>query len=120
MSNMILRRTCMSKVRKLTKSLNNTDVKEIINDFLSFCEAQGLGQDSLRSHRYALQHFFNENDVQIGDEIALKKALGNMLQGKQDAYYNKQLNGIRKFFDYCIQEKLMKSDPALAFKYYYI
>lgn len=93
------------------------DRQTTVEKFLFFCEAQGLGKDSLRSHRYALNEFLEQYSGKLADITEVKMAISNMLQGKQDAYYNKQLNAIRKFFDYCVEEGIMRTNPALKFKY---
>lgn len=107
----------MTKVRKIKQVVSQMDVQGVVEEFLSFCKAQGLGEDSLRSHRYALQHFFNQHEISLDDVAGLKKAIGRMLQDRQDAYYNKQLNALRKFFEYCMGESLISSNPAIQFKY---
>ena len=88
----------MTKVRKIAPVLSRMDVQGVVDEFLSFCKAQGLGGDSLRSNRYALQHFFGQHQIPLDDALGMKKAIGQMLQGRQDAYYNKQRNALRKFF----------------------
>lgn len=107
----------MTQVRQIKTSFNQVDVQMVVEEFLSHCRVQGLGQDSLRSHGYTLQHFFEDYEGDLRDTGGIKKAVGRMLQGKQDAYYNKQLNGLRGFFDYCVQEGLMETNPAAQFKY---
>jgi len=107
----------MTQVRQIKTSFKSVDVQEVVGEFLSHCRVQGLGEDSIRSHGYTLQHFFEEQEVDLGDTGGIKKAVGRMLQGKQDAYYNKQLNGLRRFFDYCVEEGLMETNPAAHFKY---
>lgn len=107
----------MSKVRKITPVLNQVDVQGLIKEFLIFCKAQGLGDDSLRSHKYALQCFWRQHEIPLDNVVELKKAIGRMLQGKNDAYYNKQLNALRRFFEYCKDEGLIGANPAINFKY---
>ncbi len=92
----------MSKIRSLVSSVNQFDRESLVEQFLCSCEVQGLGKDSLRSHRYALSQFFELYKGALSDVAPVKKALTQMLQGKQDAYYNKQLNAVRKFLDYCV------------------
>ena len=107
----------MVQVRHIAPVLGQMEAPEVVDEFILFCKAQGLGEDSRKSHRYALQQFFGLYNGALSDTKGIQKALTRMLQDKQDAYYNKQLNAIRKFFDYCVGEGLMKSNPAIGFKY---
>jgi len=107
----------MVQVRHIAPVLGQMEALEVVDEFILFCKAQGLGEDSRKSHRYALQQFFGLYNGALSDTKGIQKALTRMLQDKQDAYYNKQLNAIRKFFDYCVGEGLMKSNPAIGFKY---
>ena len=107
----------MVQVRHIKPVVEQMEVPEVINEFIVFCKAQGLGEDSRKSHRYALKQFFSLYEGVLSDTKGIQKTLSRMLQDRQDAYYNKQLNAIRKFFDYCVNEGLMKSNPAIGFKY---
>lgn len=107
----------MTQVRLMKSVVNTKDISAVIREFLIFCEAQGLSEDSLRSHKYALRKFFRTYQGELSDSKNIKASLSIMLQGVQDAYYNKQLNAIRKFFDYCKDEGITDSNPATAFKY---
>ncbi|AIF51160.1 hypothetical protein [Pelosinus sp. UFO1] len=89
----------MSKIRSLVSTDSNKfDKQNTVEQFLVFCETYGLGKDSLRSHKYALNQFFEQyTEKNIANIPEVKKALTSVLNGKQDAYYNKTLNAIRKF-----------------------
>lgn len=107
----------MAQVRQIRPNQIQFDVEVVVQEFLANCRVHGLGEDSIRSHGYTLQHFFDEHEVDIQDTGGIRKAIGQMLQGKNDAYYNKQLNGLRRFFDYCVQEGIVPTNPAKQFKY---
>lgn len=103
---------------KRSRKQDSLNIDHLVEAFLDNCEIQGLGHDSLHGHRYALQLFFRIYEGDNLNSIAgLRKALGNLLRGKQDAYYNKLLNAVRKFFDYCLAEGIMRSNPAMQFRY---
>lgn len=107
----------MTQLRRISPRFREYDIQEIVNAFLSECAVQGLGQDSIRSHGYTLKHLFKNCDLDLSETNGLRKIIGKMLLDKQPAYYNKQLNGIRRFFDYCVQEGYIEQNPATHFKY---
>lgn len=107
----------MAKVRKLSQVSKELDATTLVERFLEECSAQGLTKDTLNSHRYALQAFFNVSEGLLSDEKVLKREVGQLLKGKQDAYYNKQLNALRQFFAYCIEEEVLQTNPAITYKY---
>lgn len=107
----------MAKVRKLSQVSKELDANTLVERFLEVCSAQGLTKDTLNSHRYALQAFFEMSEGLSSDEKVLKREVGQFLKGKQDAYYNKQLNALRQFFAYCIEEDVLKTNPAITYKY---
>ena len=109
----------MTKVRKLTRKRGNKerDIQDLIQDFLEFCEMKGNGRDALNSHKYALNHFFNEYNGALEDEVAIKKRLQSLLKGNTDSYFNKRLSALRQFFAYCIEENMMVENPAIGYKY---
>lgn len=117
MSNIKKGWTRVTHVRQIKVGWNQMDAQDVVEEFLANCRVQGLSEDSIRSHGYALRHFFDDFEVNFKDTGGMRKAIGQMLQGKNDAYYNKQLNGLRRFFDYCIQEGLIETNPAKHFKY---
>ena len=107
------------KVRKLvSKSVNkSSDIKGLIDDFLRFSEAKGNTQNTINSHRYAL-NLLCKNDVwRYPAEDLDRKHIQNLLVGISDSYYNKRLSAYKQFFEYCISEGIIDENPAASFKY---
>ncbi len=105
----------MSKVRRLNQEVSG-ELESVVENFLEFCAAEGRSKDTLNSHRYALNEFFSTSKG-LTNEKEIKQAVSSMLKGKHDAYYNKQLSALRKFFEYCVDEELLNTNPAIGFKY---
>ncbi len=105
----------IGNLKKQRKS--EDDINGLIEEFLSHTAVRGVSQDTLNSHKYALNHFFNEYKSSLDDVVAIRKRLQLLLKGNKDAYYNKRLNALRQFFKFCIDEEAMTENPALEYKY---
>lgn len=112
------RRTCVHKIRKLSKGLSNKNTSlQVVADFLTYCQTLGLSTDTIKSHNYALNNLFSQSNLKLDDNLGIKNAITKILQNAKDAYCNKQLNAYRTFFKFCISEGYTASNPALSFKY---
>ena len=89
----------------------------LVADFLLFKKAQGITNFTIRSYRSALRTFFAEYKGNITNSKKLKQAVYIFLSDKTNEYYNKLLQALRQFFDYCIGEGVLKLNPCYGLKY---
>ena len=84
----------------------------LMEDFLLLKKAQGVTDFTISSFRSALRNFFAEYQSSIKNSRKLKQAVYLFLADRKSGYYNKLLQGLRQYFDYCIGEGILKENPC--------
>lgn len=98
-----------SKLIGITQDINPFSVAE---DFLNFKKAEGASQYTITSFRSAYRQFFAIYKGNLKEQVKLKRAVLLFLTDKKAGYYNKLLQALRQFFDYCIHEGIGKDNPT--------
>lgn len=103
-------------LRKMQSKLKITD---LIGDFLSEKKMDGLGDFALEAIDYSLHRFFQKYVQEIGNSEELKRAVREFLldKNKGNAYYDKQLSILSRFFKYCIEQGIITVNPCEGLKY---
>ncbi|SDF06501.1 Tyrosine recombinase XerC [Sporomusa acidovorans DSM 3132] len=86
-------------------------------EFTYYKEAQQVTSMTITSFKHTLNHFFAEYKGNIQDAKKLQRAVLMFLGGKSNEYYNKQLQALRQFFEYCIGEGVIQENPCNGLKY---
>lgn len=89
----------------------------LMEEFLLLKKAQGVTDFTISSFRSALRNFLAGYKGNIRDSRKLKQAAYLFLADKKSGYYNKLLQAIRQFFEYCIGEGIIKENPCEGLKY---
>ncbi|KYZ75788.1 hypothetical protein AXX12_11345 [Anaerosporomusa subterranea] len=89
----------------------------LIIDFLNARKAQGITSFTLSSLRSALTQFFTAYKGNIRNDQKLNQAVTIFLSDKKAGYYNKLLQALRQFFDYCICEQILKRNPCEGIRF---
>lgn len=103
-----------SKVISIDQDLNPF---ALVTEFLILKKAQGVTAFTISSFRSNLMIFFTEYKGNIRDVKKLKHAIGVFLSGKKAGYYNKLLQSLKQFFDFCISERVIKENPCINLKF---
>lgn len=104
-----------------TKLPNNIDLSLIAEEYCQIRE-QELSKYSVRHLRYSLRVYFEEFQTEPDgnteiDIKKLKQRVRKFLSGKGNEYYNKQLQDLRGFYKFCVDEEYLESNPCEGFKY---
>jgi site-specific recombinase XerD len=102
---------------KLLACQKDTNPYSVVSDFLDLKKSQGVTSFTIRSCRSALHTFLAQYKGNISDGKKLSLAVGIFLAGKSNEYYNKLLQALRQFFDYCISEGILKVNPCDGMRY---
>lgn len=89
----------------------------LMAEFIEYKRSYGVTEFTIRSIRSALNNFFAEYKGSIKDYKKLRRGVMLFLTDKSNEYYNKLLQALRQFFDYCIGERLLECNPCDGFKY---
>lgn len=89
----------------------------LVMDFLNLKKAQGVTNFTISSFKSCLNSFFTEYKGNIKDIKKLKYGIGIFLKDKKAGYYNKQLQSLRQFFDFCVSERILKENPCDCYKF---
>lgn len=89
----------------------------LVSEFLEVKKAQGVTAFTIRSSKSALNNFFAEYKGSITDGKKLKHAVCLFLADKTNEYYNKPLQALRQFFEYCIGENVLRTNPCDGLRY---
>lgn len=87
----------------------------LAEEFILIREAE-VSKYTVSSIRNTLKQFFVFCDGSV-EEKELKLKVLQFLAGKGNEYYNKQLQALKGFFQYCIEEGQLRSNPCDAIKY---
>lgn len=99
----------------IMKLKRTVDFKLLAEEYILIREAE-VSKYTVNSIRNTLRHFFASFDGEISEKGLKLKAL-QFLSGKNNEHYNKQLQAIRGFFQYCVGEGYLDSNPCAAMKY---
>jgi site-specific recombinase XerD len=102
---------------KLVKISQEVDLNTLVEDYLVFKKAQGVTKYTITNHKSALKYFFQDFEGKISNTKYLKQGVYMFLSDKKNEYYNKILQTLRQFFDYCILENVIKQNPCDGLKY---
>lgn len=89
----------------------------LLEEFIIMRKAQGISNYTATSYRSALRNFFAEYKGSIKDSKKLKQAVYLYLSDKSSGYYNKLLQALRQYFEYCIGEGILTENPCNMLKY---
>lgn len=103
-----------SKLISIEQDLNPFS---LVADFLNLKKAQGVTSFTHSSFKSNLNSFFTEYKGNIRDTKQLRLGIGIFLKDKKAGYYNKQLQSLRQFFDFCITERIIKENPCEGYKF---
>jgi site-specific recombinase XerD len=103
---------------KLLTAQKDVNPFSLAEDFLIMRRAQGITQFTISSHRSALRNFLADYKGNIKDVRKLRQAVYVFLADKpKSGYYNKLLQALRQFFEYCIGEGILHKNPCDGLKY---
>lgn len=108
----------MSKKGKdgiLMKMKKAVDFELLAEEYILIREAE-VSSYTVNSIRRTLSQFLSGFDEDITEKGLKLKAL-QFLNGKNNEHYNKQLQAIRGFFQYCESEGYLDSNPCVTIKY---
>ena len=88
----------------------------LMEDYLIIKQSE-VTHFTISSHRSALRNFLAEYKGNIKDVKKLKQGVTLFLIDKNSSYYNKLLQALRQFFDYCIGEGVLKENPCIGLKF---
>lgn len=87
----------------------------LAEEFILIRESE-VSKYTVGSIRNALKQFFAFCDGLV-EEKGLKLKVLQFLAGKGNEYYNKQLQALKAFFQYCMDEEQLSSNPCITIKY---
>ena len=97
--------------RVIKKVELNLNWSETIKEFIEWKRTIGTTKYVQDSMRRALNQFFRDRtEFQLADTKSVKREIQSFLCDKQAGYYNKQLQALRKFFEYLIIERDLITD----------
>lgn len=103
-----------SKLIGITQDINPFSVVE---DFLNLKKAEGVTQYTITSFRSAYRQFFADYKGTLREGVKLHRAVTLFLADKKAGYYNKLLQALRQYFNYCILERICKENPTDGMRY---
>ncbi len=89
--------------------------EEALQEFLFKKQAEGVSERTLKDYRSHVSRFFSQYPEAWPDKLKLA-VLEYMAQPKSPAYFNLCLIYLRAFFQYCLQEGYITSNPLAGFK----
>lgn len=96
-------------------------VQDIRQAFQEHLSAQGKHQNTIRSYANDLKQFLQWSRSSFGDGFALAELTRSDIQdyrtflltrNSSPASVNRKITALRQFFEYCLQQSLMKENPA--------
>lgn len=102
---------------KLICIAKDVDHTILVREYLSYKKSQGVTEHTITNHKSGLKYFFDSYTGDIRDSKRLREAVGRFLNDRKNEYYNKLLQTLRQFFDYCIRESVIRTNPCEGFKY---
>lgn len=99
----------------IMKLKRTVDFELLAEEYILIREAE-VSKYTVNSIRHTLSHFLASFDGEI-TEKGLKLKTLQFLSGKNNEHYNKQLQAIRGFFQYCASEGYLDGNPCTAIKY---
>lgn len=91
------------------------DFELLAEEYVLIREAE-VSKYTVNSIRHTLRHFLASFDGEITEKSLKLKAL-QFLSGKNNEHYNKQLQAIRGFLQYCVSEGYLDENPCAVIKY---
>ncbi len=107
----------------MSKSLRKMQPKlkalELVSEFVNEKRLDGLGKFAIEAIEYSLQRFFKQYKGTFDDKEDLYSSVRTFLldKSKGNAYYDKQLSILNRFFDYCIRQGIITENPCKGLKY---
>ncbi|WP_346356284.1 site-specific integrase [Azotosporobacter soli] len=99
----------------LFKVKQEFDFALLAEEFILMREAE-VSKFTVGSIRNTLKQFLAFCDGTVAEK-GLKLKVLQFLAGKGNEHYNKQLQAIRGFFRYCVEEGQLSDDPCISVKY---
>lgn len=90
--------------------------EDVLRDFLFFKQAQGVGQTTLKDYQGHVKRFFNRFPDAWRDPSLKTCVMEFMADEIKPATYNLRLVYLRAFFQYCVEEGHLDSNPLDGFK----
>ena len=103
------------KVSNVSKGSQGT-LKETLEGFLFWKQAQGLSETTLKDYRTHVNIFFNRYPAAFNPQELKPSLFEYMAQPVKPATFNLQLIYLRTFFDWCIQEGIYTENHLAGFK----
>lgn len=99
----------------LFKVKKEFDFEILAEEFILIRQAE-VSKYTVDSIKHTLKQFLAFCDGLV-EEKGLKLKVLQFLAGKGNEYYNKQLQALKAFFEYCIEEGYLSSSPCTVMKY---
>ncbi len=99
----------------LMKVKRTVDFELLAEEYILIREAE-VSKYTVNSIRRTLNHFLTSFDDAVTEKSLKLKAL-QFLSGKNNEHYNKQLQALRGFLQYCVSEGYLEANPCAAIKY---
>ena len=95
--------------------LQEFDFEILAEEFIIIRQAE-VSKYIVSSIKHTLKQFLAFCDGSVEEKVLKLKVL-QFLAGKGNEYYNKQLQALKAFFEYCIEEGYLSSNPCTVMKY---
>lgn len=106
--------------KRLIKIQVKSSKDDLIKEFLAQKRVSGIKEKSAYHYFWILRLFFRDYyQGEIKNSKEFDKAIQTFLTGKSNAYYNRSLLVLKQFFDYCVEDKVLKYNPCIAKDYKY-
>lgn len=105
------------KGAKLISIEKSIDPLRLMEEFLLYKKLKGISKYTMSSYKSAITNFLNGYKGNIQDEKKVKHSVEMFLLGRNNGYYNKLLQALRQYFDYCIGEGVIKSNPCESLRH---
>jgi|GEM_PF-2742573 len=106
-----------NKDPKLLTAQRDINPFSLMEEFIIMRQTQGGTKFTLSSIQSGLRNFLAEYKGNIKGVKKLKQAVHLFLADKKNGYYNKLLQALRQFFEYCIGEDILKENPCDGLKH---
>ena len=84
---------------------------ELIDDYLEGKRLAGVTQFTLDNQKSTLNRFFRDC-AGVDGQKQWEKAVCSYLLNKRNSYFNKELDTLRQFWDYCVEEQVISKNPC--------
>ena len=108
----------MGKRQAYTKIMETERaVSSLVEEYLEMKKAEGVTGFTLDIQKGILRRFFENVPDCNQDEKQWKREIQLHLADKKSAYFNKQLDALRQFFEYCKGEGIIEINPCEGISY---